>query len=101
MCPCWSKRRLKGFLRTLKREGTCCVPILTLSRLFRSFLQQLVAKECLRLEHSPGKINPADALTKSPTPENLVSLYKACGLVEEPMVLEYVKPFEGDRKKVI
>ncbi|CAE7695720.1 unnamed protein product [Symbiodinium pilosum] len=31
-----------------------------------------------------GVTNPADALTKSPTPENLVSLYEACGLVEEP-----------------
>ena len=63
-----------------------------------AFLQQLVAKERLTLERIPGKINPA--LTKSPTPENLVSLYEACGLVEEPMVLDRVKPCEDDRKKV-
>ena len=36
------------------------------------FLQQLVAKERLTLEHIPGKINPADALTKSPTPGDFV-----------------------------
>ena len=32
-----------------------------------------MAKERLTLEHIPGKIDPADALTESPTPENLVS----------------------------
>ena len=65
-----------------------------------AFLQQLVAKERPTLEHISGKINPADALTKSPTPENLVSLYEACGLVEEPMVLDHMKPCESDRRKV-
>ena len=65
-----------------------------------AFLQQFVAKERLTLEHIPGKINPADALTKSPTAENFVSLYEACGLVEEPIVLDHVKPCEDDRKKV-
>ena len=65
-----------------------------------AFLQQLVAKERLTLEHIPGKINPADALTKSPTPENLGSLYEACGLVEEPVVLDHMKPCESDREKV-
>ena len=65
-----------------------------------AFLQQLVAKERLTLEHIPGKINPADALTKSPTPENLVSLYEACGLVEEPMALDHMKSCGSDRKKV-
>ena len=52
------------------------------------------------MEHIPGKINPADALTKSPTPENLVSLYEACGLVEEPMALDHMKSCGSDRKKV-
>ena len=56
--------------------------------------------ERLTLEHILGKINPADALTKSRTAENLVSLYEACGLVEDPMVLDHVKPCEDDRKKV-
>ena len=65
-----------------------------------AFLQQLVAKERLTLEHIPGKINPADARTKSPTPENLVSLYEACGLVEEPMALDHMKSCGSDRKKV-
>ena len=65
-----------------------------------AFLQQHAAKERLTLEHIPGKINPADALTKSPTPENLVSLYEACGLVEEPMALDHMKSCESDRKKV-
>ena len=50
-----------------------------------AWLQQLVAKERLVLAHIPGTMNPADALTKSPTPENLVSLYEACGLVDEPL----------------
>ena len=49
-----------------------------------AFLQQLVARGRFTLSHIPGVTNPADALTKSPTPENLVSLYEACGLVEEP-----------------
>ena len=39
-----------------------------------AFLQQLVAKERLSLEHIPGKINPADALTKVPTTENLLAV---------------------------
>ena len=49
-----------------------------------AFLQQLVAKERLTLEYIPGKLNPADALTKSPTAENLVSLCEAAGLINEP-----------------
>ena len=49
-----------------------------------AFLQQLVAKERLTLEYIPGKLNPADALTKSPTAENLVSLCEAAGLITEP-----------------
>ena len=65
-----------------------------------AFLQQLVAKERLTLEHISGKINPADALTKSPTMENLVSLYEACGLVEEPMALDHLKSCGSDCKKV-
>ena len=65
-----------------------------------AFLQQLVAKERLTLEHIPGKINPADALTKSPTPENLVSMYEACGLVEEPMAWDHMKSCGSERKKV-
>ena len=49
-----------------------------------AFLQQLVAKERLTLEYIPGKLNPADALTKSPTAENVVSLCEAAGLINEP-----------------
>ncbi|CAE7353523.1 unnamed protein product [Symbiodinium sp. CCMP2456] len=49
-----------------------------------AFLQELVLKGRFTLEHIPGTINPADALTKSPTNENLASLYDSCGLVDEP-----------------
>ena len=63
-------------------------------------MQQLVAKKRLTLEPVPGKINPADALTKSSTPENLVSLYEAWSCGRESMVLDRMKPCESDRKKV-
>ena len=45
-----------------------------------AFLQELVQRGRFTIEHIPGAINPADALTKSPTNESLVSLYDACGL---------------------
>ena len=48
------------------------------------FLRQLVDEERLTLEYIPGKLNPADALTKSPAAENLVSLCGAAGLIIEP-----------------
>ena len=48
------------------------------------FLQQLVAEERLTLGYIPGKRNPADALTKSPTLENLVSLCEDAALIIEP-----------------
>ena len=38
----------------------------------------------MTLEYIPGKLNPADALTKSPTAENLLSLCEASGLISEP-----------------
>ena len=57
-----------------------------------AFLQELVQRGRFTIEHIPGAINPADALTKSPTNESLVSLYDACGLVDEPKAWETEPP---------
>ena len=57
-----------------------------------AFLQELVQRGRFIIEHIPGAINPADALTKSPTIESLASLYDCCGLVDEPQNWERENP---------
>ena len=48
------------------------------------YIQELVSSKRLCPSYLPGKENPSDALTKSPTVEMLLSLYEACGLYVWP-----------------
>ena len=48
------------------------------------YIQELVSSKRLYPSYLPGKENPSDALTKSPTVEMLLSLYEACGLYVWP-----------------
>ena len=47
-------------------------------------IQELVSSKRLYPSYLPGKENPSDALTKSPTVEMLLYLYEACGLYVWP-----------------
>ncbi|CAE7198495.1 unnamed protein product [Symbiodinium sp. CCMP2592] len=83
---------LKGYSDS--ESAVCISKMQTLLRKVRhielraAFLQELVARGRFTIEHIPGVINPADALTKSPTNESLSSLYDASGLVDEPKAWE-------------
>ncbi|CAE7230864.1 unnamed protein product [Symbiodinium sp. CCMP2592] len=83
---------LKGYSDS--ESAVCISKMQTLLRKVRhielraAFLQELVARGRFTIEHIPGVINPADALTKSPTNESLASLYDASGLVDEPKAWE-------------
>ncbi|CAE7038329.1 unnamed protein product, partial [Symbiodinium sp. CCMP2592] len=83
---------LKGYSDS--ESAVCVSKMQTLLRKVRhielraAFLQELVARGRFTIEHIPGVINPADALTKSPTNESLASLYDASGLVDEPKAWE-------------
>ena len=63
---------LKGYSDS--ESAVCISKMSTLLRKVRhielraAFLQELVAKGRFTVEHVPGAINPADSLTKSPTP---------------------------------
>ena len=48
------------------------------------YIQELVSSGRLKPSFLPGKENPSDGLTKSPTEEMLWSLWEATGLVEYP-----------------
>ena len=48
------------------------------------YIQELVSAKCLYPSYLPGRENPSDALTKSPTVEMLMSLCEACGLCVWP-----------------
>ncbi|CAE7698902.1 unnamed protein product [Symbiodinium sp. CCMP2592] len=102
---------LKGYSDS--ESAVCISKMQTLLRKVRhielraAFLQELVARGRFTIEHIPGVINPADALTKSPTNESLASLYDASGLVDEPKAWEseptevhvsFEEPNENERK---
>ena len=87
---------LKGYSDS--ESAVCISKMSTLLRKVRhielraAFLQELVQRGRFIVEHIPGAINPADALTKSPTIESLASLYDGCGLVDEPQNWERENP---------
>ena len=80
---------LKGYSDS--ESAVCISKMGTLLRKVRhielraAFLQELVDRGRFTIEHIPGAINPADALTKSPTNDSLASLCEACGLTTEPV----------------
>ena len=87
---------LKGYSDS--ESAVCISKMSTLLRKVRhielraAFLQELVQRGRFIIEHIPGAINPADALTKSPTIESLASLYDCFGLVDEPQNWERENP---------